>query len=72
MSVISRSRGWSRAGAKGLKAIPEELQSIAAAEVLSLASDAAAALDTAPAQSNLATPPRDPATDRAASAALNG
>lgn len=64
-SVISRSRRLVEAGAKGRKAIPEELQSIDAAEVLSLRSDgAAAALDNGLAgQDPAKSSPIDPSTD---------
>lgn len=48
-SVISRSRRLVEAGAKGRKVIPEELQSVSVAQVLSLTSDAATTPDDAPA-----------------------
>lgn len=55
-SVISRSRRLVEAGAKGRKAIPEELQPIGAAQVLSLSSDAAPALDDTLSSGESATP----------------
>ena len=63
-SVISRSRRLVEAGAKGRKAIPEELQSIGAVEVLSLTSDAAPVLDEPLPQGEPAIPsPREASDD---------
>lgn len=47
-SVISRSRRLVEAGAKGRKAIPEELQSIDAVEVLSLSANTVTTLENLP------------------------
>lgn len=55
-SVISRSRRLVEAGAKGRKAIPEELQSIGAVEVLSLPPNTATPQNP-PTQDDLAGPP---------------
>lgn len=63
-SVISRSRRLVDAGAKGRKAIPEELQSVEASDVLSLASSGVAPLDNGSAEDETAkSPPSDPVTD---------
>lgn len=63
-SVISRSRRLVDAGAKGRKAIPEELQSVEASDVLSLASSDVAPLDNESAEDETAkSPPSDPVTD---------
>ena len=69
----SISRRLVEAGAKGRKSIPEELQSIRAAEFLSLASDPVTAIDNTLAESEPAAPsPRDPATDTAGPVAFSG
>ena len=63
-SVISRSRRLVDAGAKGRKAIPEELQSVEASDVLSLASSGVAPLDNGSAEDETAkSPPSDSVTD---------
>lgn len=57
-SVISRSRRLVEAGAKGRKALPEELQSIDGEAILSLPSNDAAALDKSPAEDDPGAPSR--------------